>query len=496
MGIPMKSALAVGAAVCGFVAAPAFGQTQLERFQSNSLNQSDRALVNNEHSASFGPAFDRAFRTPLEIVWLRAASEAEMWNSAQLAAAVQRCGPSGSAREGCAVLGRTAFRYVFGGNAPTIDGAARLIVSSLNLPGSTFVSGRMNIVGTGRIYVVTPPPEKPGMKPASGAIVLAAGSHVQIVDVAQPSIQVELKAPDDQALLLGSLASTDLGKVLSLIASRGGATSSASEAVVSESGKVALRGAGELQFAMIAPRQSDSPVTALAKAEAPALSLAKAEIPVSPLPGLAGTAQPAGVERAARPAPVAGAVGIPTAESSLLASLAPSARAGSAQVASAALAAPVAVRSAVQVPAAPAQDVAWAVAEAVLAQFAQADRGSPGSIAEPSVVVASVVPTAPLPAVPVSVASPVAPSAPATVEAVKVEAPVIASVDATAAPAPKAAPIVVAAAAPAPKAASSDVARMRAEVEAEVRREQERLAQMVQQTRTIGTPVRRFSFGT
>jgi secreted Zn-dependent insulinase-like peptidase len=37
---------------------------------------------------------------------------------------------------------------------------------------------------------------------------------------------------------------------------------------------------------------------------------------------------------------------------------------------------------------------------------------------------------------------------------------------------------------------------MRAEVEAEVRREQERLAQMVQQTRTIGTPVRRFSFGT
>jgi hypothetical protein len=220
-------------------------------------------------------ALERAGKTPLEIVWLRAAAENEMWNKLAMVEAVQRCGKLGSPREGCAVLGRTAFRYVFGGNTPATDGAARLIVSSLNLPGAGFASGRLSLSGSGRIYVITPESEAGGTAPASGAIVLAAGTSVQLVDVAYPAIQVELKAPANETLLLGSLVGTDLSKALALLVGKPGA--SASEASVDNAGRIALRSSGEVQFALLAPAQNDAQPTLLA-AIAPVKPLSAEEI--------------------------------------------------------------------------------------------------------------------------------------------------------------------------------------------------------------------------
>jgi hypothetical protein len=257
-------------------------------------------------------ALDRAVKTPLEIVWLRAAAENEMWNKLAMVEAVQRCGKLGSPKEGCAVLGRTAFRYVFGGNSPATDGAARLIVSSLNLPGASFSSGRLSLSGSGRIYVITPEPDASGAKPGSGAIVLAAGTSVQLVDVAYPAIQVELKAPAHETLLLGSLVGTDLSKALALLVGKPG--TSASEASVDDAGRVALRSSGEVQFAMLAPTQRDVQPTVLATA-VPAKPLTADEIiftqDFAALTGVVESSAPASLDfvLTASLAPIAGMKG-------------------------------------------------------------------------------------------------------------------------------------------------------------------------------------------
>jgi hypothetical protein len=537
---------ACAAAVCSAFSMNAMAQA---------ITPAQRADIDVASSTGFVAGLDRAFKTPLEVVWLRAAAEAEMWSQPALAQAVQRCDKAGDAKQGCAVIGRTAWRHVFGGNSPTIEGAARLIVSSLNLPNQTFVSGRLNLTGSGRVYVITPEPEKPGAKPASGAIVLAAGTSVQIVDVMNPGIQIELKAPDHEALLLGSLAATDLGKAMALLVGKSAA--SASEATVDRAGRVALRSSGEVQFAMVGPLQGGTgPLTALAKAEPVAVQPVRAEPTPMEFPPIALESEraPASSEftLVAALAPVAGTAGEilanvaavriepsyppvaleeqrtpASADFTLLAALAPLAGTAGEVLANAA-----AVRTEPSFPpvALEEQRTPASVEFTLVASLAPV-AGVAGGETLANVVAVRVEPSYPPIALeqertPASaeftlVAS-LAPVAGMTgemlanVAAVRIDRPVvmeyppIAALETERAPAsvaftaPRVEPIVVAAAAPvaapvaptviaaAPAAASSELAKMRAEIEAEVQRERERMAATLQ-TRPAA---KRFTFGT
>lgn len=71
----------------------------------------------------------RSVTTPLEIVWLRTVAEIETWSHAEM----RQAG-----------VGRTGWRYIFGGNAqfaPAPNEVARLVVSSLRLPKAPFTTG-------------------------------------------------------------------------------------------------------------------------------------------------------------------------------------------------------------------------------------------------------------------------------------------------------------------------------------------------------------------
>lgn len=150
--------------------------------------------------AGIGPqvAGDRAVHTPLEVVWLRALSHAQMWSGRALARH-PGCDRAGAPREGCGIADRPVWRYVFGNGLHSQ--ATPLFFSE---------GSRISIAGTGRVYVV----------PSSGApmLVLAAGTVVQISDASYPSIHIEVRAPQDEPLSLGNVASADIRNLIAMIA--------------------------------------------------------------------------------------------------------------------------------------------------------------------------------------------------------------------------------------------------------------------------------------
>ena len=247
---------ACAAAVCASFSATAMGQAAVDAART----AAGQATIDRAVATGFQAGLERALRTPLEVIWLRTAAEAEMWKEAALVQAAQGC-EKASPKQGCAVVGRTAWRYVFGGNAqfaPRPNEVARLVVSSLNLPDVPMTTGKLDLTGSGRLYLVTP--ETPaGERPSRVAVILAAGSTLQITDAVSPSVQIELKAPESQPMLLGNLAAADIHKMLALLIKPG--IVNASEASV-ENGKVALRSGGEVQLAALLPSQraTDVPV--------------------------------------------------------------------------------------------------------------------------------------------------------------------------------------------------------------------------------------------
>jgi hypothetical protein len=201
-------------------------------------------------------ALERATRTPLEIVWLQTELEAETWQLDRLLTAAPRgCARPGAPKEGCTVSERPVWRYVFGEHTPTES--ARLVISS-RLPDAPFRTGRLSLTGTGRVFIVTPRADGPRTsRPPAGAVVLAAGSTVQLVDAAYPAIQIEVRAPLEEPLLLGNLVSADIATVLGLLVRQPGTVQAASARGV-PGGRIALRSSdAELQLASAAaaPRQ-------------------------------------------------------------------------------------------------------------------------------------------------------------------------------------------------------------------------------------------------
>lgn len=356
----------------------------------------------------------RALSTPLEIVWLRTAAEIETWSNGELSRAT---------------VGRTGWRYIFGGSAqfaPAPNEVARLVVSSLKLPKAPLTTGKVDLAGSGRLFVIAP--EAPAAS-ADVALILAAGSTLQISDAASPGLQVELKAPAHRALLLGNLASTSVHKMLALLVKPNAVN--ASEASVSD-GKVALRSGGEMVLAALVDGRSEPLATQLAVAPAPA---------PEPIRETAQDIAVATIEAAPLQTPIQS---VPE----VVASVAP-------------IETPIATVEPVE---APIEMAAAPSAPVVIAPI------------EPPVAVA-IAPVAPIEA-PIAVAAPAeatpVPPTPIQTAALHIESG-------------RAQPSVPKAASP-----SADVARMRAEVEAEIARDQERLAQQ----RTLAAPAgKRFVLG-
>lgn len=184
---------------------------------------------------------DRAQRAPLEAVWLRAEVLEEMWQRhPTLSRALQGCDKAGTPRQGCAVSGRTFWRFTL---APTHN------AFSPALSAQAFRASppdKDTPPPAGGVYLVASPK---AIGQRDGSVLLAAGATAQLIDTAYPSILIEVKAPEDQPLLLGSLAASDIGKALALLARLPG---SAKVATVAEGGRITLQ---KTQVASIAPVQ-------------------------------------------------------------------------------------------------------------------------------------------------------------------------------------------------------------------------------------------------
>ncbi|KRC03556.1 hypothetical protein ASE26_01605 [Duganella sp. Root198D2] len=137
-----------------------------------------------------------------------------------------------------------------------------LVASSLALSDADFLAGRLHFSGGtgagkvehqgqistgqgGLVYLVAPQVENNGIIHApGGAVMLAAGHSVQLVDGANPALQVVVSAPDDQALNLGQVVAQGgrIGIFGALVNQRG--TASADSAVRGAQGQVLLRASG------------------------------------------------------------------------------------------------------------------------------------------------------------------------------------------------------------------------------------------------------------
>src|SRR5471030_1950328 len=98
-----------------------------------------------------------------------------------------------------------------------------LVASSLNISDADFLAGKNNFIGNagagkvvnqgtittpggGQVYLIAPHVENSGIITSpNGDIVLAAGESVQLVDSSNPDVHVQISAPADQALNLGSI---------------------------------------------------------------------------------------------------------------------------------------------------------------------------------------------------------------------------------------------------------------------------------------------------
>ncbi|HEY0585759.1 MAG TPA: filamentous hemagglutinin N-terminal domain-containing protein [Pseudoduganella sp.] len=134
-----------------------------------------------------------------------------------------------------------------------------LVASSLALSDADFLAGRLHFsggpgagkvahlgqIGTaqgGQVYLVAPQVENSGIIHApGGAVMLAAGHSVQLVDGAEPALQVVVSAPADQALNLGQVVAQGgrIGIFGALVNQRG--SISADSAVRGAQGQVLLR---------------------------------------------------------------------------------------------------------------------------------------------------------------------------------------------------------------------------------------------------------------
>ncbi len=137
-----------------------------------------------------------------------------------------------------------------------------LVASSLALSDADFLAGRLHFSGAsgagkvahqgqlntgqgGLVYLVAPQVENSGIIHApGGAVMLAAGHSVQLVDGANPALHVVVSAPDDQALNLGQVVAQGgrIGIFGALVKQRG--TASADSAVRGAQGQVLLRASG------------------------------------------------------------------------------------------------------------------------------------------------------------------------------------------------------------------------------------------------------------
>lgn len=219
-------------AVAAAFSAPAFAQTSTER----ALNNNPEAIRGyNQVQAGL----ERSQRAPLEAVWLRAEVLEEMWQrNPTLSQAFQGCEKAGTPKQGCAVSGRAFWRFTL---APSHNAFA---------PGLSAQAYRASppdketAPPAGGVYLVA---SAKSIGQHNGSILLAAGATAQLIDTAFPSILVEVKAPDDQPLLLGSLASSDIGKALALLTRL---PDSAKVATLADGGRVTLQ---RTQVASIAP---------------------------------------------------------------------------------------------------------------------------------------------------------------------------------------------------------------------------------------------------
>lgn len=212
---------------------------------------------------------ERAVKTPTEMIWLRDEILSELWRrNARLDDTSPRCAGGGNTKQGCAIGDPPAWRYVFGGG-PQLSRFKPL---------------------TSGVYLISPRADKSGLVRApAGEILLAAGASVTLIDAAYPGIQIELTAPPDQPLPLGNLAAADAGKAFGLLAKQPGIVT-ASAASKLAGGRVALRSAGEVQVAaarpteLLPPKEVSRPVeVAMLPPPAPAVERAQASAPRTPI---------------------------------------------------------------------------------------------------------------------------------------------------------------------------------------------------------------------
>jgi hypothetical protein len=303
---------------------------------------------------------------------------------------------------------------------------------------------RFQVAGGGKVFLVASPEAGSSdlLPVPAGRLVLAPGSTVQLVAAGFPSIQIEIKAPAARPLYLGELAYSEVGRILALLVPQ--AALSASAVDVLPQGKVALRArerAAPMLLAKAAPMQTEPP----------------ARMPVAVRAPLAG-----------EPHTVADAVDV------LLLDIMPRALVEKIEIASALSSDPAGVVLLDTMPVAIAELATFTPTPAAEQKDVLILDVMPSAIArreEPVAVLADAGEVLLLDAMPAAVQP--APEKPVVAE--KPAAPILVA----AAPARGATP-----------ALSGDLARLRAEVEAEVARDNARLARQLQ------APAKTFRFGT
>ncbi|HYG54779.1 MAG TPA: hypothetical protein VD965_05735 [Burkholderiales bacterium] len=213
---------------CATAVAAAFS---LQAFAQSSL---EHALGNNRDAITtynqIQAGLDRSGRAPLETVWLRAEALEELWEkNPALSQTFQGCGKAGTPKEGCMVSGRTFWRFTL---APSLNAFA----PSLSAQALRAAPPEADAApAAGGVYLVA---NAGAIGQRGGAVLLAAGATAQLIDTAYPSVLIEVSAPKDEPLLLGNLAASDIGKALAILTRQPGG--SANVASLGNGGRVAL----------------------------------------------------------------------------------------------------------------------------------------------------------------------------------------------------------------------------------------------------------------
>ncbi len=149
---------------------------------------------------------------------------------------------------------------VFGPNAQ-VD-VAGLVVSPLKFSNTDFLAGRLSFsddleagtirnhgtirtLGSGNIYLIAPSVENHGIiQAADGAVILAAGRKATLVDTHRPDVRVEISAPDNEALNVGSIIGGHVGIYGGAVRNEG--SIQASQALQGSDGSIWLRASGNV----------------------------------------------------------------------------------------------------------------------------------------------------------------------------------------------------------------------------------------------------------